>query len=74
MIDEDGTPRLTDFGLGWMDVDATLWKTTRIKGCGTIRYMAPELFDEDTCVSTIRSDIYAFGMTDWVRASRCVLY
>ena len=74
MIDEDGTPRLTDFGLGWMHVDGTLWETTRREGHGTVRYMAPELFDEDTCVSTVRSDVYAFGMTAWVRTTRYVLY
>jgi len=65
LIDQDGNPRLTDFGLSWMQADATLWKTTRREGHGTLRYMSPELFEESTCMSSDKSDVYAFGMTAW---------
>ena len=68
-------PRLTDFGLSWILVDATLWETTRKDGTGTSRYMAPELLvseqdGEESTLSSEKSDIYAFGMTSWVRNLR----
>jgi len=64
LIDHNGNPKLTDFGLSWMQSDASLWQTTRQEGHGTLRYMSPELF-ESTCLSSDKSDVYAFGMTAW---------
>ena len=70
LIDELGNPRLTDFGLSWMLIDATIWITTRKDGAGTARYMAPELHaaedGEESLCSTEKSDIYAYAMTSWV--------
>ena len=73
LIDEFGSPRLADFGLSWMFVDATLWETSRKDGTGTSRYMAPELLTltedpdgEESFLSTEKSDIYAYDITSWV--------
>ena len=49
-----------------MIFDSTLWETTRAEGRGTTRYMAPELLDGSINLSSMGSDVYAFGMTAWV--------
>ncbi|KIL64004.1 hypothetical protein M378DRAFT_163713 [Amanita muscaria Koide BX008] len=53
---------LCDFGLSRFLIDNTLWKTTATQAGGTLRWMAPELF-EDATTPTKESDIYAYAMT-----------
>ncbi|KAG8887862.1 hypothetical protein FRB98_008828 [Tulasnella sp. 332] len=53
------TPMLCDFG---MSKDEEFNETsTGMKGCGTSRWMSPELMDDSP--KTDKTDIYAFGMT-----------
>jgi serine/threonine protein kinase len=62
LIDNDGSIRLTDFGL--ISISETEnFRTTIVQGGrGSTRWMAPELFQ--TGIKKSRSsDIYAFGMT-----------
>ncbi|KAK7462223.1 hypothetical protein VKT23_007828 [Stygiomarasmius scandens] len=59
LIDEYWKPHLADFGLT-LFADATRQNTTDMGG--TLRWMAPELFDESApCRRTSASDIYAYG-------------
>ena len=67
LIDQDGTPRLTDFGLSWIYEDATIWETSRKESPGTTRYMSPELLSGATNFGSEESDIYAYAMTSWVK-------
>ena len=66
LVDQDGMPLLTDFGLSWIYEDATIWETTRNSGPGTMRYMSPELLKGDIKFGSEESDIYAYAMTSWV--------
>jgi len=63
LIDETGSPRLCDFGLSRMIVEATLWQTSASTAPGTLRWKAPELLSGDQQTVTVYSDIYAYGMT-----------
>jgi serine/threonine protein kinase len=63
LIDEDGTPRLCDFGLSRMMVDTSLWHTSARTAPGTFRWKAPELLSGEQLRVTTQSDMYAFGMT-----------
>jgi tRNA A-37 threonylcarbamoyl transferase component Bud32 len=58
--DPHGRPVLTDFGLGlhWSDAAASAPTPS-----GTPMYMAPELFDG--AAPSVRSDLYALGLTLW---------
>jgi serine/threonine protein kinase len=56
----DGVWKLADFGIS-RDVD-TSTGTVTWAGSGTLRYMAPELFDPPWAV-TVKSDLYADGMS-----------
>ncbi|KZT30230.1 kinase-like protein [Neolentinus lepideus HHB14362 ss-1] len=62
LIDQQGTPRLSDTGLCYVLSEADF---TRISTGGVCRWTAPEvLLDESIEIPfTSRSDIYAFGMT-----------
>lgn len=58
LIDSDGKPFLTDFGLAkWLDRDNSASSRNRI--VGSLPYMAPEHFDGRD--STIRTDVYGLG-------------
>ena len=57
---------LCDFGLSRFVVDNTLWRTTATHAGGTLRWMAPELLQQEECLPTKASDIYAYGMTCYV--------
>ncbi|KIL56420.1 hypothetical protein M378DRAFT_1038342, partial [Amanita muscaria Koide BX008] len=61
---------LCDFGLSRIVIDNTLWRTTATHASGTLRWMAPELIQDDIIVPTIATDIYAFGMTSYEILSR----
>lgn len=58
LLAEDGTPRLTDFGLAHMQGDANITHDGAIMG--TFAYMPPEVFMGE--IPDERSDIWAFGV------------
>jgi serine/threonine protein kinase len=58
LLDTRGTVWVTDFGLAKTDDHENLTGTGDI--VGTLRYMAPEMFDGK---ADVRSDIYALGLT-----------
>lgn len=45
----------------------SLWITSAAQAGGTARWMAPDLLDGSSSVVTKESDIYAFGITAWVK-------
>jgi len=59
MIDEDGTPRLLDFGLVRMEEASEL--SMAGVGMGTLDYAAPEQ-KRDASKADARSDVYALGL------------
>ena len=65
MINHRKEAYLCDFGLSRFAANNTLWKTTATQAGGTLRWMAPELFEEES-VPTKASDMYAYGMTCYV--------
>jgi serine/threonine protein kinase len=58
LLAEDGTPRLTDFGLARIDQMPRLTETRTI--LGTLYYLSPEAFEG--LVVNERSDIWSFGV------------
>jgi serine/threonine protein kinase/WD40 repeat protein len=58
LIDRDGHPWLTDFGLAKMEGAESLTETNAI--LGTLRFLAPERLEG---WSDARSDVYALGVT-----------
>ena len=68
VIDNDGNARLADFGLLTIVPDSTRAATTTLaEGCGTLRWMSPELIDPERSSGkngrpTKESDCYALGM------------
>lgn len=68
LIDENGVPKIADFGLSRVkDLQASLTGTSSSGAKGSLRWQAPELlFPEEfggTGKHTFASDIYALGMT-----------
>ncbi|KAF8594757.1 kinase-like protein, partial [Ceratobasidium sp. AG-I] len=61
LVSDDGTLKLTDFGLTMMHEPLVRFSTTD-PGGGTYRWMAPELAQDETSRSK-EADIYALGMT-----------
>lgn len=59
LIAEDGTPRLTDFGIAHMEQQERVTETGGV--IGTVDYLAPEAFRDNEEVDS-RSDIWAFGV------------
>jgi serine/threonine protein kinase len=76
LVDADFNPRLADFGLTTILYNSPTAATTMVGSAGgTVRWMAPELHDEDdghgSTRPSVRSDIYALAITFWeVRAPR----
>ena len=69
-MDDEGIPRIADFGLMSMmkDTDAVLDTHSSVGGIGTPRWSAPELLDPPvfgfkSCHPSKESDCYSFGMT-----------
>ncbi len=58
LIAEDGTPRLTDFGVASLNQRDRMTQTGAV--VGTLDYIAPEILNGNTASS--RSDIWAFGV------------
>ena len=77
IIGGDGFAKLCDFGLAKaLDEPTGLTKAGPTQG--TLRYMSPELFDEDT-TATLASDIWAFAcvageVSKWPRISSLTSY
>jgi TolB-like protein len=61
LIDADGEPHLTDFGLARLvERESTITGTT-VEGLGTPSYMAPEQAAGDTALLTSATDVYGLG-------------
>ncbi|MFO0899971.1 MAG: protein kinase [Pirellulales bacterium] len=61
MLDHEGTPRITDFGLAKRDaVEATVSLDGQV--LGTPAYMAPEQAGGDAKLCDARTDVYALGV------------
>jgi serine/threonine protein kinase len=70
LVDRNHRSRLADFGLATVLYDSTTTPTPLAGGhCGTVRWMAPELCDEDdgrgSSRPSVLSDIYALAITIW---------
>ncbi|KEP45504.1 tyrosine kinase catalytic domain protein, partial [Rhizoctonia solani 123E] len=65
LIARDGTPMLADFGNATLDIsNPTLGFTQNDTKPGiSVRWAAPEMFDEGTSLPTMAGDIYSLGMT-----------
>jgi len=56
--------QICDFGLAKWKLQAAT-QTTTGKRCGTVRYMAPEVFKDANCRRTVKYDVYSFGILLW---------
>lgn len=62
LLDEEGAPRLTDFGLvKFTNADDQLTMTGQVMG--TPSYMAPEQAEGDATAISTRTDVYSLGAT-----------
>lgn len=61
LIADDGTPRLTDFGMARVSGEPQITQDGAI--VGTMAYLAPEAFQGETVDE--RTDIWAFGVMLW---------
>ena len=70
LFSQDGVlvPKLADFGLAKIAQRGGDWKSTRL-GAGTLLYMPPESFRQDTASIHRTVDLYAFGVLTWVLTS-----
>lgn len=68
LVSPDGRPLLTDFGLSRI-AEASHTLPTISGASGTTRWMARELFGFDNPRPTPASDVWALGMTIYVRRS-----
>ena len=73
LIDGNSSARIADFGLTSVlrNHSMSISVTAPTYG-GTLRWMAPELFDDDSRPSKA-SDVYALGMVVYEVGLRCVL-
>ena len=56
--------QMCDFGLAkWKQQAAT--QTTTGKRCGSVAYMAPEVFKDPSVSRTTKYDVYSFGVLLW---------
>ncbi|KDQ56518.1 hypothetical protein JAAARDRAFT_132211 [Jaapia argillacea MUCL 33604] len=66
LVGKDRSARLADFGLATLAYTSPTLQTATSRSGGTIRWMAPELFqseqDRDSSRPSFKSDIYALGM------------
>ncbi len=61
LVQGDGTARLIDFGLAHVESEARLTMTGDF--AGTPCYVAPEQVQDDNASVTVRTDVYALGVT-----------
>ncbi|KAI9135884.1 kinase-like domain-containing protein, partial [Paraphysoderma sedebokerense] len=62
LVSDDWTAAVTDFGLSTLRLE-TESKANIRNGVGTMRWMAPELFEDAEPTAAI--DVYAYGMVLW---------
>lgn len=63
LVDDDGKPQISDFGLVRVAQIQTLMKSQTNIGRGTMRWQAPELISgEHQSYDAEKCDVYAFGM------------
>ncbi len=64
LVDGQGRPRVIDFGIARaFDTDLATQLHTSGQGLlGTLRYMAPELFDSGSAIPDVQADVYALGV------------
>ena len=60
LISNDNHAKLCDFGLSKFCNTCT---TSMLRGAGSLRWQAPELWDEHKETKTFASDAYAYGIT-----------
>ena len=63
LVDEFGSPLITDFGISRLLIESTLWETSKTSAEGSGRWMSPELLEGKEPRPTKESDVYAFAMT-----------
>ena len=63
LISDDGEPLLCDFGMAVIIEDLTQMPiSASLQESGNPRWMAPELFRGDMCITSSQSDVYSLGM------------
>lgn len=61
LLDDSVNPMLSDFGMSKV-MEGEYGRTSpALKGMGSTRWKSPELMDD--CPKTMKSDVYALGMT-----------
>ncbi|KAF8605855.1 kinase-like protein [Ceratobasidium sp. AG-I] len=63
LVSDQGIAKLSDFGNSILTNCSLGFTATSNIGGGTIRWMAPELLEEDAADRSLPADIYALGMT-----------
>lgn len=74
MINDWGSPYLSDFGISAVYDEHTFWLTATTNVKGTMRYMSPELVEGKVKRPTPASDAYAYAMTALVTCPRSDIY
>ncbi|CUA71930.1 Hypoxia up-regulated protein 1 [Rhizoctonia solani] len=63
LVSSDGVIKLTDFDYSLIPDCSLLFSDTTRIGCGTLRWMAPELVLQTSFQRSKQTDVYALGMT-----------
>ena len=67
LVSDDGQPRLCDFGISRIiSASETLKGTTTSGVQGSLRWMAPEFFQEENPVHSKVTDVWGYGATVYV--------
>jgi tRNA A-37 threonylcarbamoyl transferase component Bud32 len=64
LVDQDGQPRIFDFGLAkdlWAEGEDSRYTLTGL-GCGTLPYLSPEQAGGGDGLTDVRTDVYAVGL------------
>ncbi|CAE7229955.1 unnamed protein product [Rhizoctonia solani] len=64
LVSSEGIARLSDFDFSIMsDASSLVFTASSNTRTGSVRWVAPEMIDDDTPKRTTQSDVYALGMT-----------